>query len=135
MIKRLLASLLALILVFSLVSCKSDNTNKPNEVDKNFFRQTTYSNGHIVFGPTGKEHTFYSNDYDEIISAFNLLEDGYKLDEITYAFNYDGDAYTVSYIFFMNPKSLDFNPESILSLSACIPAASFIRYQVSIFLG
>ena len=130
--KRLFSAFLALILVFTLFSCKPTNTDGQREVDKQFFRQAAYSNGDFIFAATGKECTFYSNQYDEIMSAFRLLEAEYKLDELTYAFDYHGDDYTVTYTFIMNPKSADFNFQSISCLSDCIAASSFINYRVSI---
>lgn len=133
MTKRIISTLMAVFLLFSLISCKPDNTKTPPKaIDKHFFRQTTYSHGYPLFGATGKECTFYSNDYDEIISALELLESGYKLDELTYAFNYDDDAFTVSYEFIVNPKGENFDPDSISSLSDCVPAASFIYYVINI---
>lgn len=129
--KRLIAIFVFLSMIFAIISCGPKG--EAVQVDKYFFRQASYSHGGVLFGATGREQSFNTKDYNEIIDAFEKLRDGYKLDEVVYAFDYSGDDFTVNYHFTVNPRIDEpIDPNEIKKLSDCIPLASFIHYGTSV---
>ena len=130
MLKRIFIAFWALILVFSITACnEADKTNA--SVDKAFFDQTAFNGGKFVIA-SSPTNAIVTSDYDEVYAAFEALADARKLDELTYAFNYDGSEYTVKYYFFASLKDGDTDVSTLDKPVDWIPVSDKIFYGVSI---
>ena len=130
MLKRIFIAFWALILVFSITACnEADKTNA--SVDKAFFDQTAFNGGKFVIA-SSPMNEIVTSDYDEVYAAFEALADARKLDELTYAFNYDGSEYTVKYYFFASLEDCDTDVSTLDKPADWIPVSDKIFYGVSI---
>ena len=134
MIKKTITVLLAILIIFSVASCKPNDDKAPTHANEGYFDQTSIVNGRLLlYGP--KTEKFITSGFSEVYSTFEALASSGRLDDLTYAFNYEGDEYNVIYTFIIEAELNDEDRAKITPLSDCISVADKIYYEISVELN